>query len=59
MTPLNVAKYIGINEFQAQIGYILLIDLISPLFQPYPQYIAIVLVWPVPNMGALVFGSDA
>ena len=37
MTHLNVAKYIGIVEFQAKIGYFLLIESISQVFQLPPQ----------------------
>ena len=37
MTHLNVAKYTGIVEFQAKIGYFLLIESISQVFQLPPQ----------------------
>ena len=37
MTHLNVAKYIGNVEFQAKIGYVLLIEPISQVFQLPPQ----------------------
>ena len=43
MTPLKIANDIVIIEFHGKVGYVLLIEEISPTHYPPPQYIAIIL----------------
>ena len=43
MTPLKIANDIVIIEFYGKVGYVLLIEVISPTHYPPPQYIAIIL----------------